>query len=80
MQAVLEITLDEDLQVADFENNLNRMFGVDVMQRVIGSVQGTVKFDGLTKTNMNLDGLDKHQRLLDSYRKIHKTRQKYSAG
>lgn len=76
MQAVLQITLDEDLQLTDFEHNLNRMFGVDVMQRVKGSVTGTVRFDGLTKTNMNLDGLDKHQRLLDSYRKIHRARMK----
>ncbi|MCX7553570.1 OsmC domain/YcaO domain-containing protein [Marinicella sp. S1101] len=74
MQAVLEITLDEDLQLADFENNLTRMFGDAVMRRVIGSVQGSVKFDGLTETNMNLDGLDKHQRLLDSYHKIHLAR------
>ncbi len=80
MQVVLEITLDDKLELIDFEYNLNRMFGKAVMQRVIGSVHKTVRFDGLTATNMDLDGLDKHRRLLDSYRKIHQARKKNTTG
>ncbi|MGI9141629.1 MAG: hypothetical protein ACR2IJ_00410, partial [Fluviibacter sp.] len=30
----------------------------------------------LTSTGMNLEGLDRHHRLLDSYRKLHKARGK----
>jgi ribosomal protein S12 methylthiotransferase accessory factor len=74
MQTVLEITLDDKLQITDFEHNLSRMFGNETIDQVIGSVNGTVKFHGLIETNMNLDGLDKHQRLLNSYRKIHQAR------
>lgn len=77
MQATLEITLDDELQIADFEHNLRRMFGDDVMYRVIGSVNGSVRFDGLTKTDSHLSGLDKHQRLMKSYRKIHQARKKF---
>jgi ribosomal protein S12 methylthiotransferase accessory factor len=74
MQAVLEITLDEDMELENFIGNLNRMFGENTMNNVIDSAMGEVKFFGLTKTGMNLDGLDKHLRLIDSYKKLHQAR------
>ncbi|MEA3588951.1 OsmC domain/YcaO domain-containing protein [Pseudidiomarina sp. 1APP75-27a] len=74
MQAALEIELDDELEMADFSHNLQRMYGVETMQAVVGSVAGSVKFSGLTPTNMQLQGLDKHQRLLDSYQKLHAAR------
>lgn len=74
VQAVLEITLDEDLALEDFINNLNRMFGKDTMDNVVGSVTGEMKFFGLTKTSMKLEGLDKHLRLIESYKKLHQAR------
>lgn len=72
--AVLNITLDEELAIEDYRHNLARMFGDDVMDYVIGSVKGNVRFFGLTKTNMKLEGLDKHLRLIESYKKLHKAR------
>ena len=50
------------------------MFSEETMNNVIGSTEGTVKFYGLTKTGMNLEGLDKHLRLIDSYKKLHQAR------
>ena len=47
------------------------------MDAAIGAVEGTVRFHGLFETNMQLDGLDRHLRLLDSYKKLHKTRAAY---
>jgi len=44
------------------------------MDAVMGSVDGSVRFFGLTPTSMKLEGLDKHHRLIDSYKKLHKTR------
>jgi ribosomal protein S12 methylthiotransferase accessory factor len=41
---------------------------------VLGSVDGSVRFFGLTPTSMRLEGLERHQRLLDSYKKLHKAR------
>jgi ribosomal protein S12 methylthiotransferase accessory factor len=80
MQAVLEITLDEDMELENFIGNLNRMFGENTMNNVIDSVMGEVKFFGLTKTGMNLDGLDKHLRLIDSYKKLHQARKEQAAS
>lgn len=78
MEAVLDITLDEALDLDDYRPNLNRMFGTEVMDSVVGSVTGDIKFSGLTQTSMKLEGLDKHLRLIESYKKLHKARGKYS--
>ena len=73
---MLEIQLDDELELADYEHNLRRMFGNERMDAVIGSVDGSVRFHGLTPTSMKLEGLDKHLRLIDSYKKLHAARAK----
>lgn len=42
----------------------------------LGSVDGSVRFFGLTPTSMKLEGLDTHHRLIDSYKKLHTARAK----
>ena len=74
LNVVLEVTLDEDLELADYEANFRRMFGDVRIDAAMGSVDGTVRFFGLTPTSMKLEGLDRHHRLLDSYKKIYKAR------
>ena len=74
VNAVLEIQLDDELELANYEHNLRRMFGNERMDAVIGSVNGSVRFHGLTPTSMKLEGLDKHLRLIDSYKKLHVAR------
>ncbi|WP_404415454.1 OsmC domain/YcaO domain-containing protein [Marinospirillum sp.] len=74
VQAVLEITLDEELQLEHFLHNLGRMYGQETLQAAVGSVTGEVRFYGLTPTNLQLEGLDRHQRLIDSYKKLHAAR------
>ena len=66
LDAVLEVQLSEDLELADYEVNFRRMFGNERMDAVIGSVNGSVRFYGLTPTSTKLDGLDRHHRLIDS--------------
>ncbi|WP_394388890.1 OsmC domain/YcaO domain-containing protein [Shewanella woodyi] len=79
VNAVLEVTLDETLELEHFINNFNRMFGIDVMQNVVGSVNGDVRFYGLTKTSMSLEGIEPHLRLIESYKKLHSARAKSAA-
>lgn len=74
MNAVLVIALDEELELEDYLYNLRRMFGSEVMDNVVGSVNGDVKFYGLTPASMKLEGLDKHLRLIESYKKLHAVR------
>ncbi|TDX32213.1 ribosomal protein S12 methylthiotransferase accessory factor [Modicisalibacter xianhensis] len=74
MQAVLEITLDDELELDDYLTNLRRMFGDETMDAVVGSITGEVRFHGLTPTSMKLEGIDRHQRLIESYKKLHAAR------
>lgn len=76
LNAVLEIALDDDLELDNYIVNFRRMFGSERMDDVVGSVDGTTRFYGLTPTSMKLEGLDRHHRLIDSYRKIHAARAK----
>lgn len=74
VNAVLEVTLDEDLELQYFIESFNRMFGIEVMENVIGSITGKVRFYGLTKTSMALEGIEPHLRLIKSYKKLHQAR------
>ena len=79
LNVVLEVELDDDMDLEDYEVNFRRMFGDARMDAVLGSVEGTVRFHGLTPTNMQLEGLDRHARLIDSYKKLHAARAKAAA-
>lgn len=74
LNVVLEVQLDPEMELADYEHNFRRMFGNDRMDAVIGSVDGNLRFFGLTPTSMQLEGLDRHHRLMDSYKKLHAAR------
>lgn len=74
VNVVLETELDDDLELADYEVNFRRMFGNERMDAAIGSVNGSVRFYGLTPTSMKLEGLDRHLRLVESYKKLHSAR------
>jgi ribosomal protein S12 methylthiotransferase accessory factor len=79
LNVVLEVQLDGELELADYLVNFRRMFGDLRMDAVLSSVDGSVRFFGLTPTSMKLDGLDRHQRLVDSYNKLHMARAKAAA-
>lgn len=74
VHAVLEVTLDDGMALPDYLPNFTRMFGEKTMDAVVGTVEGKVRFHGLEPTNLQLEGLEKHQRLIDSYRKLHAAR------
>ena len=80
LNVVLEVELDDALELDDYVVNFRRMFGDARMDAVLGSVDGSVRFFGLTPTSMQLEGLDRHQRLIDSFRKLHAARAKAAAA
>jgi ribosomal protein S12 methylthiotransferase accessory factor len=41
------------------------------MDAVLGSVDGSLRFYGLTPTSMKPEGLDRRYRLIDSLKKLH---------
>ncbi len=80
LNVVLEVQLDDELELDDYAVNFRRMFGDARMDAVMGSVDGSVRFFGLTPTSMKLEGLDRHQRLIDSHQKLHMARAKVAAA
>ena len=79
LHATLEILLADDLELDDYIINFRRMFGNERMDAVIGSVDGSVRFHGLTPIGLKLEGLDRHRRMIDSYKKLHAARSKAAA-
>ena len=79
MNVVLEVQLDDELALDDYVVNFRRMFGNERMDAVLGSVDGSVRFHGLTPTSMKLEGLERHARLIDNYKKLHVARAKAAA-
>jgi ribosomal protein S12 methylthiotransferase accessory factor len=80
LNVVLEVLLDDEMELDDYVVNFRRMFGNPRMDAVLGSVDGSVRFFGLTPTSMKLEGLDRHERLIDSYKKLHVARAKVAAA
>jgi ribosomal protein S12 methylthiotransferase accessory factor len=80
LNAVLVVLLDDELELDDYVVNFRRMFGNPRMDAVMGSVDGSVRFFGLTPTSMKLEGLERHQRKIDSYRKLHMARANVTAA
>jgi len=74
LNVVLEVELDDELELDDYAANFRRMYGNARIDAALGSVDGSVRFFGLTPTNMQLEGLERHHRLIDSYKKLHHAR------
>ena len=74
MDAVIEVELDSDMALEHYLNNFTRMFGKERVEAVVGSVKGSIRFYGLEPVGMELTGLERHQRLIQSYQKLHQWR------
>lgn len=70
LNVVLDIELNDELDLKNFLPNLSRMYGAPLMDAVTKSVTGEIKFYGLPETNSNLEGIDKHLKLIESYKKL----------
>ena len=80
LDIVLDIKLREDLELQNYIPNLTRMYGEEILDNVTASVSGSIRFFGLTPTNMKLDGIDKHLKLIESYEKLQVARHRHHAN
>ncbi len=78
LNVVLDITLDESLDLDHYLPNLIRMYGKDLIDIVTKCVSGEVRFYGLSKTCSTLQGIDKHLKLLESYKKLQKAKKDFT--
>ena len=80
LDIVLDITLRADLELPNYIPNLTRMYGEEILGNATSSVSGEIRFFGLSPTNMKLDGIDKHVRLVESYEKLQVARHRHHAN
>ena len=74
LNVLVDVELDDTLEQSEFEGALKRMYTESLYQAALGTVTGEVKFYGLAPTDSKLTGLEKHQRLLESYQKLMRAR------
>lgn len=74
LNVVLDITLNEELQLEDYLPNLTRMYGQKVIDAAVGSITGEIKFYNLPPTSMKLEGVDKHLKFIESYKKLQRAK------
>jgi len=77
LDTVLDIAMREDLELRNYIPNLTRMYGEEILDNATASVSGKIRFFGLTPTNMKLDGIDKHLKLIESYEKLQVARRRH---
>lgn len=75
LNVVLDIALSDELELEDFFPNLTRMYGKNLMDAVVQSVEGELRFYNLPITDKGLAGIEKHLKFLESYKKLQKARQ-----
>ncbi|AYF45182.1 YcaO domain protein [Halobacteriovorax sp. BALOs_7] len=74
----LDIELADDLEIADYLESFTKMYGPELMERVTKTLTLENRFDGLTQTNSSLVGIDKHLKLIESYKKLQMARHYFS--
>lgn len=74
LNVLLDIELDPELEQSEFAEALKRMYGEPLFVAASQSISGEVRFFGLTPTNQNLQGIDKHLKLIASYQKLRQAR------
>ncbi|WP_419168288.1 OsmC domain/YcaO domain-containing protein [Halobacteriovorax sp.] len=73
----LDIELADDLEIADYLESFTKMYGAELMERVTKTLTLENRFDGLTQTNSSLVGIDKHLKLIESYKKLQMARHNF---
>jgi ribosomal protein S12 methylthiotransferase accessory factor len=76
LNVLLDIKLNKKLDFKNYKSNLLKMYGEDLVDTASKSLNGEIRFYGLFQTGLNLEGLDKHKKLVESYNKLIKARSK----
>ncbi|MCQ1057453.1 YcaO-like family protein [Photobacterium sp. ZSDE20] len=66
----LKLALDEEHDPATLKADFERTFGAEVVAAAWGSIEGSVRFHGLTAGDLTMRQFPTHQQLLQSYHKL----------
>lgn len=79
LNILLDISVEDHLDINDYYESLSKMYDEKALTPAIQTINGEVKFYGLSQTDPNLTGLEKHLKLIESYQKLQKARALYQA-
>jgi len=77
LAALLEILLDDDKGLDEYQDSLVLIYTTESVRLCIDIIKGNEVFYGLHSPGLSLDGFRAHKKLLESYAKVHKAKQKY---
>ena len=78
LKTLLEIEMDDSLNTNEFLPTVEKMYGKEMVDRSQNIINGFEKFDGLTESDLNLQGFEMHQKLLTSYEKLQRAKRIWS--
>ena len=64
---VLECITDGSLNLEDYKEGLELLYGKKTLDKVIDHVEGRARFNGLVASDLNLKGFKAHQELIRIY-------------
>lgn len=70
LNTILHIVTNEELSIEEFSPTLSKLFEKRCLNAALKSVHGEVRFYGLEATDKNFKGLEKHRRMIESYKKL----------
>lgn len=77
LDALLEILLDDDKGLEEYQDSLFLIYGTQSVRLCIDIIKGNEVFHGLDSPGLSLEGFTTHKKLLQGYNKIHNAKQKY---
>ncbi|MCW8331603.1 YcaO-like family protein [Photobacterium sp. SDRW27] len=72
--ASLNLALDEKCDPAQHKPEFERIYGTETVAAAWGSIEGSVRFHGLTAGDLTMSQFPTHQKLLASYQKLQVTK------
>ena len=79
LDTLLQVEIDDELNENEFMPNLERLYGKDLVEKCLKLIGGFEKFDGLTESDLNLQGFEMHQKLITSYEKLQRAKSEWWA-
>ena len=76
LSACLDIEINEELNHEDYKYVMTKMYGSTLYEQALKTLSGQENFPGLSQSDLSLTNLDKHQKLIDSYKKLQVRRTK----
>lgn len=71
-------SVEQDQTINEYKDSLISMYGQEKVERAVDAVIKGNAFTDFCVTNNNLEGIEKHERLIESYKKLQAAREKLS--